>query len=50
MLTEDQIEERFERTMDSLDKKYLNDIITAHTYNLSVELLKEWAEEHLSKL
>lgn len=49
-MTEDQIEQRFEREMDKLDKKYLNDTITAHSYNLMVELLKEWAEEQLSKL
>jgi len=50
IMTEYQIEERFEREMDKLDKKYLNNLITAHSYNLMVELLKEWADEQLSKL
>lgn len=47
MLTEDQIEEIFERKMDSLDKKFLYDIISEEAYNLAVESLNEWAEEKL---
>jgi hypothetical protein len=50
MLTEDQIEDYFERIMDALDRKFTYDIISEHDYNLKVRALKKWAEEHLSKL
>jgi hypothetical protein len=50
IMTEDQIEDYFERIMDALDRKFTYDIISEHDYNLKVESLKEWAEEQLSKL
>lgn len=49
-LTEDQIEDYFERIMDALDRKFTYDIISEHDYNLKVEALKDWATEQLSKL
>ena len=47
MMTEDQIENVFESSMDSLDKQFLNNIITEEEYNLSVERLKNWATHKL---
>jgi hypothetical protein len=49
-MTEDQIEDYFERMMDALDRKFTYDIISEHDYNLKVELLKEWATYQFSKL
>lgn len=49
-MTEDQIEDIFERSMDALDKGFLNNMITEDRYDLCVEQLKEWAERQLSKL
>lgn len=49
-MTENQIENIFERSMDALDKEFLNNMITEDRYDLCVEQLKEWAEQQLSKL
>jgi hypothetical protein len=50
MMTEDQIEDYFERIMDVLDRKFTHDMISEHDYNVRVESLKDWATYQLSKL
>jgi hypothetical protein len=50
MLTEEQIEYAFERVMDLLDKKFLNNTITQKMYETNVQLLNKWAEQKTPKL
>jgi hypothetical protein len=50
MLTEDQIENIFERAMDLLDKELMTNKITQTIYEINIESLKEWAEQNLSQL
>ena len=44
MLTEDQIERRIERMMDSLDRKFMAGAIDAKTYDSGVADLRKWEE------
>ena len=44
-MTPEQIERRVERTMDHLDRVFLNGDITQKNYDLAVADLDAWAEE-----
>lgn len=42
-MTEDQIERRFEKMVDQLDREYLSSGMTADTYHLRMKQIDEWA-------
>lgn len=48
-LTEEQIERRVERMMNSLDKQLLEHQISQEEYDAEVKSIAEWAEEQYNR-
>ena len=50
MLTEDQIERRIERMMDSLDRKFMAGVIDQKAYDSGIADLRRWEEAKYREL
>lgn len=50
MLTEDQIERRVERVMDTLDYRLLNGELSQSDYDREVSILDKWAQQQYDEL
>ena len=48
-LSEEQIERRAERIMDSLDRRYMQGLLDEQTYNNAVQGLHAWVQSALQK-